>query len=339
MKNLLVAGNTADGFVNFFGDFIDGCRTTFLKGGSGVGKSTFIREFGSRAVELGYDIVEVPCSSDINSLDGIKVLGLNLAMIDATSPHVFEPELYGISGDIFDLGAFLKTEVLSPKTGILKELLENKRGAYRCLYNELKCVKKQYDNIDNIYYAYFDEDKINKLAKEVFASLDLTCADRVVKGFADYIAADGYNNVASQYVDGRQIVNISGRSAKAKYEIMGNIASRLDKKKIRYERYYTILNPSKIFAIGLKNVFIVCSDNGEGFDTDICFNMNRLHNDIPLILEHRHCINYNLKRAGEYYARSRVAHTEIEKAYLPSMDFASLEGEKQKYLKNLFGKY
>ena len=43
MERLLVAGNTANGFVNYFGDFIKGARTTFLKGGSGVGKSTFIR--------------------------------------------------------------------------------------------------------------------------------------------------------------------------------------------------------------------------------------------------------------------------------------------------------
>ena len=84
---------------------------------------------------------------------------------------------------------------------------------------------------------------------------------------------------------------------------------------------------------------MVCSDNGEGFDTDSCFNMSRVQNDIPLLLEHRHCINYNLKRAGDYYKRSRVAHTEIEKAYLPAMDFAALEVEKQKYLDSLFSKY
>ncbi len=43
MERLLVAGNTAEGFVNLFGDFIAGSRTTYLKGGSGVGKSTFKR--------------------------------------------------------------------------------------------------------------------------------------------------------------------------------------------------------------------------------------------------------------------------------------------------------
>lgn len=36
--------------------------------------------------------------------------------------------------------------------------------------------------------------------------------------------------------------------------------------------------------------------------------------------------------------RSRVAHTEIEKAYLPAMDFAALEREKQIYLDKLFDK-
>lgn len=339
MERLLVAGNTADGFVNLFGDFIKDSRTTYLKGGSGVGKSTFIREFGRRAEDLGYEIVKVPCSSDINSLDAIKVLGLNLVMLDSTSPHVFEPELYGITGDIFDIGKHLNPEVLAPKTGILKELLEVKRQAYKCMYNELKCVKTQYDNIDNLYYAYFDEDKFNDLAKEVFNSLDLTCADSKLKAFMDYVAGDGYHNIANEYVGDRKVVNICGRCSLAKYSVLEYIASRLDKKKVRYESYYTALNPNKLFAIGLKNVFLVCADKGEGFDTDVCFNMNKIHNDIPLILEHRHCINYNLKRAGDYYLRSRVAHTEIEKIYLPAMDFSALEVEKANYLDKLFGKY
>lgn len=339
MERLLVAGNTADGFVNLFGDFIKGSRTTYLKGGSGVGKSTFIREFAKRAEDLGYETIKVPCSSDINSLDAVKVLGLNLIMLDATSPHVFEPELYGISGDIFDIGKYLNPEVLAPKTGILKELLETKKQAYKCMYNELKCVKNQYRNIDNLYYAYFDEDAFNSLAKQIFESLDLTCSDSKIKAFADYIAGDGYHNIVKEYVGDRKVVNICGRCSLAKYCILDYICSRLDKKKVRYECYYTILDPTKVFAIGLKNVFLVCSDNGEGFDTDNCFNMSRVQNDIPLLLEHRHCINYNLKRAGDYYKRSRVAHTEIEKAYLPAMDFAALEVEKQKYLDSLFSKY
>ncbi len=338
MERLLVAGNTADGFVNLFGDFIKGSRTTYLKGGSGVGKSTFIREFAKRAEDLGYETIKVPCSSDINSLDAVKVLGLNLVMLDATSPHVFEPELYGITGDIFDIGKHLNPDVLAPKTGILRELLDTKKQAYKCMYNELHCVKKQYENIDNLYNAYFDDDAFNNLCKKAFESLDLTCSDSKIKAFVDYIAGDGYHNIAGEYVQGRQIVYISGRSSFAKYSLLEYIASRLDNKKVRYESYYTLLNPKKLFAIGLKNVFLMCSDNGEGFDTDICFNMSRVQSDIPLLLEHRHCINYNLKRAGDYYMRSRVAHTEIEKAYLPAMDFAALEREKQIYLDKLFDK-
>lgn len=339
MDRLLVAGNTTRGFVNFFDDFIRDCKTTYIKGGSGVGKSTFIREFVARAQSLGYDCVKVPCSSDINSLDGAKVAGLNLVMIDSTSPHVFEPELYGVSGDIFDIGVHLDAKALAPKTGILKELVETKRHAYNCLYNELACVKKQFDNIGEIYYAHISSDKLASLVKELFHSLDTTCADTKIKGFVDYIAGDGYHNIADEYVCGRQVVNVCGRCNAAKYDIMQQIASRLDYKKIRYEEYYSILEPDKIFAIGLKNVFLTCGDNGDKFDVDVCFNMTKVQADVPLLLEHRHCINYNLKRAGEYYVKSRIAHAEIEKNYLAAMDFAALECKKQKYLDNLFANH
>lgn len=339
MERLLVAGNTTQGFVNFFSDFTHDCRTTFIKGGSGVGKSTFIREFAGRAEELGYDCIKVPCSSDINSLDAAKVLGLNLVMLDSTSPHVFEPELYGISGDIFDIGVHLDQSKLAPKTGILRELVDSKKHAYKCLYSELECVKKQFDNIGDLYYAHFDEGKFEKLVKEIFASLDLTCADAKIKGFADYIAGDGYHNIADEYVAGRKVINICGRCNAAKYAVMDAIASRLDHKKVRYESYHTILDPSKLFAIGLKNIVLMCAECGDKYDVDVCFNMTKVQADVPLLLEHRHCINYNLKRAGEYYVKSRIAHAEIEKAYLAAMDFSALEVKKQKYLDNLFANH
>lgn len=339
MDRLLVAGNTQKGFVSKFDDFISGSRTTFLKGGSGVGKSTFIRQFAEMAENLGYKTVKVPCSSDINSLDAVKVLGLNLVMLDATSPHIYEPELYGVSGDIFDIGKYLDSNVLTPQVGILKELLDTKRCAYKCLYNELDCVKNQYENIDNLYYAHFDAVAFDKLAKEVFESIDITCADVELNAFADYISGDGYNNIAAEYVGGREVVNICGRCSRARLNVLENIASRLDKKKVRYERYYTILDPTKLYAIGLKNCFLMSADKGNGFDTDECFNMSKVQADIPLLLEHRHCINYNLKRAGDYYKKSRVAHNRIEKIYIAAMDFDSFEADKKKYLDNLFAGY
>lgn len=339
MNRMLVAGNTVKGFVNFFADFIKGARTTFLKGGSGVGKSTFIRQVEKRAKELGYEVVEVPCSSDINSLDAIKIIGLNLVVLDATSPHIFEPQLYGIDGDIFDLGKFLDEKNLQPQAGIMFELLQQKKQAYQGLYNELETVKNQYENIDLIYQKGFDIQNFVQLKKDLYERINFECATNELKVFVDYIDGTGYHNICNEYIDDRQVISVVGRCEKCKFDILESLAKKLDCKKIRYEKYYSILNPNQLYAIGLKNMFVQIASSGEGIDTDKCFNMSKINMDVNLLLEHRHSINYGLKRASDYYQKARLAHAELEKIYLKAMDFASLEKEKDKYINNLFLRY
>lgn len=339
MERLLIAGNTANGFVNYFNEFIHNCKTIFIKGGSGAGKSTFIREVGAKAKQLGYKTIEVPCSSDINSLDGVKICGLNLAVLDATSPHIFEPQLYGIDGNVFNFGSYLNETKLQPQTGIMQEHLRKKKMAYTCLYNELACIEKQYENINNLYMHCFNEQKFDEILKNFYEQISFSCVDRTIKAFCDYIDGDGYHNILMEYVGDRRLLAIVGRCPKAKYMILEALAQKLDYRKIKYEKYYSILNPTELYAIGFSDMVVFYADSGEGVDTDCAFEMSKMHYDIPLLLEHRHCINYAIKRTANYYKKAREAHSELEKIYLKTMDFEKLEKDKAEFIQKLFSMY
>ena len=63
---------TGRGFVSHYDVlFAEADTVNIIKGGSGCGKSTFMRSLASAARERGMDVSYILCSSDPDSLDGI----------------------------------------------------------------------------------------------------------------------------------------------------------------------------------------------------------------------------------------------------------------------------
>lgn len=98
IKKYFAAANSADGFVCWFDriftpDTIDRCF--IIKGGSGTGKSTFMKRLAAEGEKRGYEAEYYYCSSDPTSLDGLiltrKTMGgeglRTAAVIDGTAPH------------------------------------------------------------------------------------------------------------------------------------------------------------------------------------------------------------------------------------------------------------
>jgi len=89
IKRVFPGGNTPQGFYSFYDQIItaDATRIMVIKGGPGVGKSTFIKTIGEAMVKQGFDIEYHHCSSDNSSLDGLVVPAIGVAIIDGTAPH------------------------------------------------------------------------------------------------------------------------------------------------------------------------------------------------------------------------------------------------------------
>ncbi|AEG14142.1 hypothetical protein Desku_0525 [Desulfofundulus kuznetsovii DSM 6115] len=89
LKKVFPGGNTCRGFYSFY-DYIiepDATRIFVIKGGPGVGKSTFMRKIGEEMLERGYDVEFHCCSSDNGSLDGVVIPAIKVALLDGTAPH------------------------------------------------------------------------------------------------------------------------------------------------------------------------------------------------------------------------------------------------------------
>ena len=111
--HLFAGGNTGIGFYSCFEDILpkgQRKRMFYIKGGPGVGKSTLMRRVAQAAAQAGQPVEYYHCSSDPDSLDGIALPGLGWAMMDGTSPHVYDPVTPGARDTLIPLGDCLDAE-------------------------------------------------------------------------------------------------------------------------------------------------------------------------------------------------------------------------------------
>ena len=106
---------TANGFVSHYDSLLHELKhLSIIKGGSGCGKSTFMRAIARAAIARGHDVSYILCASDPNSLDALIVPALSLGYVDGTAPHVLEPKLCGGSMNYLNFGEFYDSEAMRP---------------------------------------------------------------------------------------------------------------------------------------------------------------------------------------------------------------------------------
>ena len=93
-----------------------------IKSGPGCGKSTLMKQLAQKAEQQGQSIERVHCASDPDSLDGVVFLGQRAAIVDATAPHVLEPDAPGADEIVVSLYHTIQAEALAPHREEVKAL-------------------------------------------------------------------------------------------------------------------------------------------------------------------------------------------------------------------------
>lgn len=119
---------TQYGFSTEFGSIIENSDyfTYILKGGAGTGKSSLMKKIAAE-FEPTQEIIRFYCSSDPDSLDAVVLTGSKVAVVDGTSPHVFDPKYPGVCQKIINLGDnWNEAELRSEKDEIISVTDKNK---------------------------------------------------------------------------------------------------------------------------------------------------------------------------------------------------------------------
>ena len=101
-----------------------------LKGGSGLGKGTFMQKFAEAFKDCTVDYYY--CSGDVKSLDGVIIKEKNIGMIDATPPHILDPIYPGLKlEEILDLAQFIMPEKMHTSREVIDRIYKEKGEYYK----------------------------------------------------------------------------------------------------------------------------------------------------------------------------------------------------------------
>ena len=336
-RHLFPGGNTTKGFYSFYRYILtqdEAKRIICLKGGPGTGKSSFMKKAGTHFGNLGYSIEYHHCSSDNESLDGVVIKELHVAILDGTSPHIVDPITPGAVDEILNLGVALDMNALyKNKKEILalnKEISKNFKRAYRFL-GSAKFVHDDWSSLNsdalNSYSLFSILDELKN--KIITSSVKSSSKERHMFGTA--FTPSGiisYNNNLSSDLENLYI--LKGGPGFGKTFLLKSLGEYAQSSGyfVEYlhdpfipERLENIIIPQLSCGIFTTNEISKINYTGIQYDmTDYC-DKSKLTRNEPEINSDKSSFETLINRGLSYISNAHKLHDELESYYISAMNF------------------
>lgn len=346
IKKVFPGGNTSQGFKSFY-DYIirpDAARIFVLKGGPGVGKSSFMRKVANDLAEMGFDLEFMCCSSDNGSLDGVVIPALDVAMIDGTAPHIVDPKNPGAVDEIIHLGDYWDVEGMRRNREPIMRLNREVGRLFRRAYGYLATASVYLKQIESYYQetGALDVGGLNRLTLDLIQEIFVagpTGNKRPYERhlFATAITPDGPVNYLESIVghlDRRYLIN--GDDGTGKTTLIQRVAEAATMNGYDTEVYHCALDPDKIDHLVIPELSVALINGVEPHyyqskTADVVIDTgDYVDKYIDLTLQEEREVAREMYRksfdiAIRFINRAKQTHDEMEKYYVPNMNFAAIE--------------
>ena len=354
-RHFFAGSNTAKGFYSYF-DYIINLEEAdhyyILKGGPGVGKSSFMKNFASHMSSAGHSIEYIHCSGDKDSLDAIVVPALKIAFVDGTAPHTIDPKYPGAVDEIINLGYFFDSRQISMHKEEVIRISQAKSMLYKSAYRYLDAARIIQDEIHTIYDSLTDDLLFHDLCEEVKNELfregkPSKQPGHIRKLFSESYTTDGYISYTDSLCSGAKVWAIIGENINYTAKLLKEIVKEATENGFDTECFYHPLTPEKLQHVFLPqlNLMIRSEERGKEMNKKISLDKtidlwrlmdtNRLEvqsSDISEKLKlYDSLINLALKKLSE----AKKLHGNLEKIYVGNMDFNGVN----KYFNTILARY
>lgn len=316
--------NSVSGFVSIFDEVFSSVERLFiLKGSSGCGKSTLMKRIANCARERGYSCDIIRCSADHNSLDGVIIKELSVAVADGTSPHLLDVKYPCVRENIINLGQFWDERRLLSKKNEIISLTDEKSSCYKGAYKSLSLCGQLEKLKNRVLYEFIDYERLDKL---IFSLIKRKSGEgRVKRIFSSSFSADGVITLNS-FESVSDLVQIFGECSRIFMNRLWQVLRELSIDcNISMNPIYQIPdavliddmlitdleNPPILSFARLKRINCVrfCKPTESALKLKA---LNRLQEEF-------------LRDARESLKKAREAHNSLESIFIPCMDFKALD--------------
>lgn len=343
IKRAFLGGNTEQGFYSYYDNILPKDKATkifIIKGGPGVGKSTFMKEIGKVLHNKGYDLEYMHCSSDINSIDGLVVPKINIALLDGTSPHVVDPKYPGVVDETIDLGMFWNIDGIEKKRELIINESVKKTQLFTRAYRYLKASGLIHQDIVQLNSMSIDLVKVNTIAiemvNEVFKDDNKSPAEgRERKLFASAITPEGLVNYLDTILITERVYGIKEEAGLGSERILMKVRDAALDRGFYTECFFCALSPRKLehLVIPEKNISITTINKYHETKViiDKLIDLDK-YRDNDTVEKNKSTLEYNillfeelLHQAIKTIKEAKISHSLLESYYAANMNFNQLQ--------------
>lgn len=353
IRRFFAGGNTSEGFYSFYHHMIkaDATRFFIIKGGPGTGKSTFMKYIGEEMNDRGYNLEYHHCSSDKNSIDGVVITDLNIALVDGTAPHAIDPKTPGAVDEIINMGEFWNLEGIIPYKKSIMQHNKAKKDFFNLAYSNLSEAKIINNELEFYIAESMDFASINQLShevlKDVFMDVDPDFSKLVEprRLFASAYTPQGEVTALDTIIaDVEKVYLFKGEHGSGKSTLLTKILEMATWQGIFTEAYHNPLDPSKLDSLvipSLKLAFITHDDVDLSDFTAIEVDFNKFSNKIVLdfyeseIKDCKQRLKASCERAISFTQKAMEEHNKLEEFYIDNMDFERINEKKAEILERI----
>lgn len=159
------------GFTGFFRDAAEhpDVSTYLIKAGPGCGKSTFMRRLGDAdLLHSGTGMVErIHCSSDPDSLDGVRLTDVGALVLDATAPHTIDCKYPGAESNVLSFYDTLELPYLAANREEILRLGDRNTGLLRLAAGRFAFACALLQQQHTLAEEYADFEKLRQCTKRL----------------------------------------------------------------------------------------------------------------------------------------------------------------------------
>ncbi len=340
LRHLYPGGNTALGFFSYFDQLLPlgkAVRIFVLKGGPGVGKSTFMRKIGSHLLDCGLSIEHFHCASDNDSLDGLAASEIGLLIVDGTAPHIVDPKWPGAVDGIINLGDCLDEDGLARHRTEITEMFADITQWFERAYRFLRAADSMRCDSAHIILSHLDRCGLshatNEMIREYLPAFEGSSLGAERKLFASAITPSGCVCTLSSFEAHRHVC-IQGPWTAPTDLVLSRLRDEALRCGLDVESFYCALNPHRLEHLMIPKLdtlfYTINPYHGQDLPADRTLDLNACitlptPREQALLVDNETMFENLLDRAVCALAKAKEQHDALETHYVNHMNYGRME--------------
>jgi len=332
-RSLFPGAMGPDGFISCFDHLMEDAvlrRRISLKGGPGVGKSTFMRRVHEALCANGEEATLYFCSGDPDSLDAVAVPHKGLLILDGTAPHIVDPHIPGARDSIVNLGQCLDEPTMRPRLPHIRACMADHvaltRRARACMQAAC-CLSRDNAAIteavtDRKRKAQMTRALISAVLSEDAPAQELPTVRPVI---TDAVTPKGELCLIAENTQPR-VIRLCAHYAQDVTDVLREVSFAVRAAGYSVEEHLCPTVPGRLLHLTVPalGVLVTTSElltSEQTFDFAACLPQGSLLRREGLLEQGRAGVKLHLHRAVSALSQAKELHDELETFYVPNMDF------------------